>query len=132
MNRSTTSLGHKGEVLKTLELRHRDLQNVIAAKMRGADEDDINKVYVWMVEKAIRLSDKFNPARASCWTWLCMIAYGQVARFYRTDGAKRVTPESLSDIIGSRTEPGESYEDALILAIDLKREGVTYDTLADL
>lgn len=110
------------EVFDTLEKRHKDLRRVIAAKMRGLDEEAVDEVFCWTVEKSMRLQTKFDPARASCWTWLCLIAYGQVARYYRDLNTVKVHPESLTDVIAGGNEPGVNYEDALIAAIDLKRK----------
>lgn len=113
----------QSEVYTTLETRSEDLRRVIAAKMRGLDDEAVNEVFCWTVEKALRLQGKFDAKRASCWTWLCMIAYGQVARYYRDLNTVKVHPESLTDVMANGQEPGVSYEDALITAIDLKRAG---------
>jgi DNA-directed RNA polymerase specialized sigma24 family protein len=69
-------------IYQFLEQRATDVRAFIASRLRG-DDEDIDKVFCWTVEKALRLSHTYHPARSSPWTWCCLIALGQIRRHFR-------------------------------------------------
>lgn len=119
------------DVRVLLEKRHRDVKNYIASKMRGADAEQIDDVFVATIEKALRLEHTFDATRASWWTWVCLLANGLVCEHYRklARRTRTVTFISLTDLVQEDKDgiprpydpPSRSPEDDWIEAIDAVR-----------